>query len=95
MILVISKLKLSNFHDFIFDILMFLPLQKIETNVGEEIDREEIPGSSKKYQYFDSVRKNGVLYKIGDACYMDPGAFNFTIKPEKPNKPPKFDKNVS
>lgn len=41
---------------------------------------------SKGYKYYDSVRKNGVQYKIGDCCYVQPDAFHFVIKPDKPPK---------
>ncbi|KAK7495817.1 hypothetical protein BaRGS_00013037, partial [Batillaria attramentaria] len=64
--------------------------RKIETSVGSEIDVEK---PAKGYQYFDSVRKSGVQYKLGDCCYIQPDGFGFAIKPAKTNKI-KFDKKV-
>lgn len=64
--------------------MLFLPyLQAIETKVGKEI---EVDSPSKNYMYFETFRKNGFLYNLGDCCYMKPEAFDFSVKPAKPNK---------
>ena len=73
-------------------IILIICLQKIETSVGNELD--DVTNPSKGYQYFDSARKNGEQYKIGDCCYIDPDAYDFAIKPEKPGSKLKTDRKV-
>ena len=74
-------------------VVVTVHLQKIETNVGSEL--EDVPNPSKGYQYFDSARKNGEQYRVGDCCYIHPDAYDFAIKPEKAGAKPKADQKVN
>lgn len=81
-ILIIKKKNLFGFFwcDIFIDVCL---LQALETSVGVQI---EVNSPAKNCQYFQSVRKGGMQYNVGDCCYIHPDAFSFAIKPAKPTK---------
>ncbi|GFS20276.1 DNA (cytosine-5)-methyltransferase [Elysia marginata] len=66
-------------------------------SLGEEKDSLGSPSNS--MVYFQSARKEGTEYKVGDCCYVDPEVFDFQIKHPKIvnsryNKASKIDENL-
>ncbi|CAL1530549.1 unnamed protein product [Lymnaea stagnalis] len=57
------------------------------TALGDSIETEHAQSG---FSCYNSVRKDGVTYQIGDCCYMDPEAFSFQIK--HPKVTPKLSK---
>lgn len=57
------------------------------TSLGEELD-----DSTGNKAFYGSVRRDGIEYKIGDSCYIEPSGFSFNIKPV-PIKKSKSSKN--
>ncbi|KAL8585576.1 hypothetical protein ACOMHN_050335 [Nucella lapillus] len=56
--------------------------RRMETSVGSVLEWGD--DAPRGCLLFDSVRKNGQVYRIGQCCYLKPEAFRFAVQPERP-----------
>ena len=65
--------------------------QKETPSLGEEVEEAEATSTR---VFYSSVSRDGVEYKVGDCCYIDPEAFDFNVQQVQAKKAKQEKKEV-